>query len=160
MPDEALLDHVADIVSAHVSNNSVSAADLPGLIQSVYASLAALGQAREPVEEKLTPAVSVRASVKPDAVTCLDCGAKFKMLKRHLSTDHEMTPAEYRQRWNLPSDYPMVAPEYAAMRGELAKKIGLGRKLKAAVPDAPAKEHKAAKPRKKLGVAFGSADAA
>ena len=159
MADETLLDHVADIVSAHVSNNSVSAADLPGLIQSVYASLAALGQAPGPVEEKLTPAVSVRASVKPDAVTCLDCGAKFKMLKRHLSTDHEMTPAEYRQRWNLPSDYPMVAPEYAAMRGELAKKIGLGRKPKAAVPDAPAKASKVAKPRKKLGVAFGSADA-
>ena len=158
--DDTLLDHVADIVSAHVSNNSVSAADLPGLIQSVYASLAALGRAPEAVEEKLTPAVSVRASVKPDAVTCLDCGAKFKMLKRHLSTDHEMTPAEYRQRWNLPSDYPMVAPEYAAMRGELAKKIGLGRKPKAAVPETPAKAPKAAKPRKKLGVAFGSADAA
>jgi predicted transcriptional regulator len=160
MPDETLLDHVADIVSAHVSNNSVSAADLPGLIQSVYASLAALGQAPEPVDEKLIPAVSVRASVKPDAVTCLDCGAKFKMLKRHLSTDHEMTPAEYRQRWNLPADYPMVAPEYAAMRGELAKKIGLGRKPKAAVPVAPATAPKVTKPRKKLSVAFGSADAA
>lgn len=160
MPDEALLDHVADIVSAHVSNNSVSATDLPGLIQSVYASLAALGQAPEPVEEKLTPAVSIRASVKPDAVTCLDCGTKFKMLKRHLSTDHEMTPAEYRQRWNLPADYPMVAPDYAAKRKELAVRIGLGRKPKAAVPDAPAKEPKVAKSRKKLGVAFGSADAA
>jgi hypothetical protein len=96
MADETLLDHVADIVSAHVSNNSVSASDLPGLIQSVYASLAALGQAPEPVEEKLTPAVSVRASVKPDAVTCLDCGEKMKMLKRHLGTEHGITPAEYR----------------------------------------------------------------
>jgi predicted transcriptional regulator len=94
--------------------------DLPGLIQSVYASLAALGQAPEPVEEKLTPAVSVRASVKPDAVTCLDCGEKMKMLKRHLGTEHGMTPAEYRARWNLPADYPMVAPDYAAKRKELA----------------------------------------
>ena len=160
MPDEALLDHVADIVSAHVSNNSVSAADLPGLIQSVYASLAALGQAPEPVEEKLTPAVSIRASVKADAVTCLDCGEKMKMLKRHLGTEHGMTPAEYRARWSLPADYPMVAPDYAAKRKELALRIGLGRKPKAAVPEAPAKAPKVAKPRKKLGVAFGSADAA
>ena len=160
MADETLLDHVADIVSAHVSNNSVSAADLPGLIQSVYASLAALGQAPEPVEEKLTPAVSVRASVKPDAVTCLDCGEKMKMLKRHLGTEHGMTPADYRARWNLPADYPMVAPDYAAKRKELAVRIGLGRKPKAAVPDAPTKTPKVAKPRKKLGVAFGSADAA
>ena len=128
MADEMLLDHVADIVSAHVSNNSVSANDLPGLIQSVYASLAALGQAPEPVAGKLTPAVSVRASVKSDAIACLECGAKFKMLKRHLGTDHGMTPAEYRARWNLPADYPMVAPAYAEKRRELAKKIGLGRK--------------------------------
>ena len=158
--DDTLLDHVADIISAHVSNNSVSAADLPGLIQSVYASLAALGQAPEPVEEKLTPAVSVRASVKPDAVTCLDCGEKMKMLKRHLGTEHGMTPADYRARWNQPADYPMVAPDYAAKRKELAVRIGLGRKPKAAVPEAPAKAPKAAKPRKKLGVAFGSADPA
>jgi predicted transcriptional regulator len=143
MPDETLLDHVADIVSAHVSNNSVSAADLPGLIQSVYASLAALGQVPEPVEENLTPAVSIRASVKPDAVTCLECGARMKMLKRHLGTDHGMTPAEYRARWNLPADYPMVAPDYAAKRKELAVRIGLGRKPKPAVPDAPAKAPKA-----------------
>ena len=128
MADETLLDHVADIVSAHVSNNSVSANDLPGLIQSVYASLAALGQAPEPVEEKLTPAVSVRASVKPDAVTCLECGGKFQMLKRHLGTEHGLTPAEYRVRWNLAPDHLLIAPNYAAKRKELAKKIGLGRK--------------------------------
>ena len=128
MADEMLLDHVADIVSAHVSNNSVSANDLPGRIQAVYASLAALGQAPEPVAGKLTPAVSVRASVKSDAIACLECGAKFKMLKRHLGTDHGITPADYRVRWNLPTDYPMVAPDYAAMRAELARKIGLGRK--------------------------------
>lgn len=162
MADEMLLDHVADIVSAHVSNNSVSANDLPGLIQSVYASLAALGQAPEPVQEKLTPAVSVRASVKSDAIACLECGAKFKMLKRHLGTDHGMTPADYRARWSLPADYPMVAPDYAATRAELARKIGLGRKpgqspeVKAAA-QAPAQLMAASTPvkRKKLGVAFG-----
>lgn len=158
MADETLLDHVADIVSAHVSNNSVSASDLPGLIQSVYASLAVLGQAPEPVEEKLTPAVSVRSSVKPEAVTCLDCGAKMKMLKRHLGTDHGLTPAEYRMRWNLPVDYPMVAPDYAAKRKELAVRIGLGRKP-GQKPKAKAAPAKAAKPRKKLGVAFGASDA-
>lgn len=160
MENEALLDHVADIVSAHVSNNAVAASDLPGLIQAVYASLAALGQAPEPAVAELKPAVSVRASVKPDAVTCLECGEKMKMLKRHLGTEHGMTPADYRARWNLPADYPMVAPDYAAKRKELAVRIGLGRKPKAAVPEAPAKAPKAAKPRKKLGVAFGSADPA
>ena len=126
MADDTLLDHVADIVSAHVSNNSVSASDLPGLIQSVYASLAVLGQAPEPVEEELTPAVSVRSSVKPDAVTCLDCGARMKMLKRHLKTSYNLSPEQYRERWGLPADYPMVALDYARHRSSLAKKIGLG----------------------------------
>ena len=128
MADEMLLDHVADIVSAYVSNNSVSANDLPGLIQSVYASLAALGQVSGLPAETLMPAVSVRSSVKSDAIVCLDCGAKFKMLKRHLGTDHGLTPADYRARWNLPADYPMAAPDYAAMRADLARKNGLGRK--------------------------------
>lgn len=163
MVDETLLDHVADIVSAHVSNNSVPAADLPALIQSVYTSLASLGQAPEAVEEARTPAVSVRASVKPDAVTCLDCGAKFKMLKRHLGTDHGLTPAEYRTRWNLPADYPMVAPEYADRRRALAVKIGLGRKPSQAPVSAPAPVTKTAKPgrlRKTLGLVFGSAESA
>ncbi|OYZ97474.1 MAG: MucR family transcriptional regulator [Novosphingobium sp. 17-62-8] len=126
--DEILFTHVADIVSAHVSNNAVSANDVPGLIQSVYKSLAALGQVHELVEEKLTPAVAVRGSVKPDAVICLDCGAKMKMLKRHLGAEHGMTPAEYRMRWNLPADYPMVAPDYSAKRTELALRGGFGRK--------------------------------
>ena len=154
MADETLLDHVANIVSAHVSNNSVSANDLPDLIQAVYASLAALGQAPEPIDEKLTPAVSVRASIKPDAVTCLDCGAKMKMLKRHLGTEHGMTPAEYRARWNLPADYPMVAPDYAAKRKELAVRIGLGRKP-GQTPKAQAMAALVPVKRKKLGVAFG-----
>ncbi|WP_370073270.1 MucR family transcriptional regulator [Novosphingobium sp. THN1] len=124
---EALLDHVADIVSAHVRSSSVAAADVPGLIQAVYASLATLGQAPEPAAEELKPAVSVRASVKPDAATCLECGEKMKMLKRHLGTEHGMTPAEYRTRWSRPTDYPTVAPDYAAKRKELAVRIGLGR---------------------------------
>ena len=159
MADETLLDHVADIVSAHVRNNAVSASALPGLLQSVYASMASLGQTPEPVEEVRTPAVSIRASVKPDAVTCLDCGVKFKMLKRHLGTDHGLTPTEYRTRWNLPADYPMVASDYAERRKALALKIGLGRKPKAPAASAsePAKPAKAVKPRKKLGVAFSEA---
>ena len=162
MQNEALLDHVADIVSAHVSNNSVSANDLPGLIQAVYASIAALGQAPEPVVEELKPAVSVRSSVKPDAVTCLECGEKMKMLKRHLGTEHGLTPAEYRTRWNLPADYPMVAPDYAAKRKELAVRIGLGRKpgqSPNAKANAVPKANPAPAKRKKLGVAFGSTDA-
>ena len=127
MENEALLDHVADIVSAHVSNNAVAAADLPGLIQAVYASLAALGQAPEPAVAALKPAVSVRASVKPDAITCLECGEKMKMLKRHLTADHGLTTEEYRQRWGLAADHPLVAPNYADRRRDLAKAIGLGR---------------------------------
>ena len=128
MADDNLLEHVADIVSAHVSNNSVAMADLAGLISSVYSSLSGLGQPAAPVEEERTPAVSVRASVKPDVLTCLDCGAKMKMLKRHVMTDHGLTPAQYRERWNLPASYPMVAADYSARRKELALSIGLGRK--------------------------------
>lgn len=136
--------------------------ELPGLIETVYASLAKLGQETAAVEEKREPAVSVRASVKPDMLTCLECGAKMKMLKRHLGTDHGLTPAEYRIRWNLNSDYPMVAPDYAAKRAELAKKIGLGRKPRAAAPvaadatpEAPSEGPTAPKTRgrKKLGIA-------
>jgi predicted transcriptional regulator len=150
MADETLLTLVADIVSAQVSHNSVSASDLPALIQSVYGSLAKLGEAQAPVEAKREPAVSIRSSVKPDAVTCLECGAKFKMLKRHLSTDHNLTPEAYRARWSLPASYPLVAPDYAAKRKELAIKIGLGRK------PAPAPEPvKAKAPRRKtLAPAF------
>ena len=128
MSDESLMSLTADIVAAHVSHNRVTAADLPGLIQSVYGALNGLGQAPAPVEKKREPAVSVRSSVKPDALTCLECGQKLKMLKRHLSTDHGLTPDAYRARWNLAKDYPIVAPDYAAKRKELALKIGLGRK--------------------------------
>lgn len=125
----------ADVISAYVSNNSVPVSALPSLIAQVHESLVGLsnGSAREP-SEKLTPAVPVKKSVTPDYIICLDDGKKFKSLKRHLKTTFGMTPDEYRAKWNLPADYPMVAPSYTATRSELAKKIGLGRKPKAAEP--------------------------
>lgn len=145
MDQETLITLTKDIVSAHVSNNSVTVNDLPVLIQSVYQALAQAGEPAPVVEEKLVPAVTIRASVKPDSVTCLECGFKGKMLKRHLSTDHGLTTQEYKARWNLGADHALVAPDYAAKRAELAKSFGLGRK--AADMD-PAKA-----PRKKLKVA-------
>ncbi len=129
MADENLLTFVADIVSAHTSHNSVKPAELPHLIEAIYAALEGLGKAAPVVEEKREPAVSIRSSVKPDAITCLECGARQKMLKRHLGTHHQLTPAQYKARWGLNADYPLVAPDYAATRRELAVKIGLGRKL-------------------------------
>ncbi|MBB4859598.1 putative transcriptional regulator [Novosphingobium chloroacetimidivorans] len=125
---ETLITLTSDIVAAHVSNNNVPLDDLPSLITNVYGALAGLGGVEPVQEEKPEPAVSVRASVKPDYIVCLEDGKKLKMLKRHLMTHYNMTPDEYRQRWNLPADYPMVAPNYAEKRRELAKKIGLGRK--------------------------------
>ncbi|MFN3424258.1 MULTISPECIES: MucR family transcriptional regulator [Novosphingobium] len=125
---ETLITLTSDIVAAHVSNNSVAVSDLPTLINNVYSALAGLDQpavAEEPAPE---PAVSIRASVKNDHIVCLEDGKKLKMLKRHLATRYNMTPEQYRARWNLPADYPMVAPAYAEKRRELAKKIGLGRK--------------------------------
>ena len=124
---ETLITLTSDIVAAHVSNNSVSVDEVPALITNVYGALASLGSAPI-VEEKLEPAVSVRSSVKSDHIVCLEDGKKMKMLKRHLMTDHGLTPAEYRARWGLPADYPMVAPDYAEKRRVLAKQIGLGRK--------------------------------
>ncbi|MBS0476761.1 MAG: MucR family transcriptional regulator [Proteobacteria bacterium] len=125
---EMLITLTSDIVAAHVSNNSVGVDELPTLISNVFGALAGLGDAA-PVEEKLPePAVSIRASVKPDYIVCLEDGKKLKMLKRHLMTHYNMTPEQYRARWNLPADYPMVAPNYAEKRRDLAKKIGLGRK--------------------------------
>jgi predicted transcriptional regulator len=126
---ETLITLTADIVSAHVSNNNVAAEDLGGLIGNVFNALASLGQeAPAPAAEPLKPAVSVRSSVKPDKIVCLDCGMELKMLKRHLMTHHGLTPEQYKARWNLPADYPLVAPNYAETRRELAVKIGLGRK--------------------------------
>lgn len=125
---ETLITLTSDIVAAHVSNNDVSVEDLPGLITNVYSALAGLGEAAPVVESRPEPAVSIRASVKPDYIVCLEDGKKLKMLKRYLRTNYNMTPEEYRARWGLPADYPMVAPNYAETRRDLAKKIGLGRK--------------------------------
>ncbi|HVR90986.1 MAG TPA: MucR family transcriptional regulator [Novosphingobium sp.] len=125
---ETLITLTSDIVAAHVSNNSVNVDDIPTLITNIYGALAGLGQAVVAPEVRPEPAVSIRASIKPDYVVCLEDGKKLKMLKRHLMTHYNMTPDQYRTRWNLPSDYPMVAPNYAEKRRELAKKIGLGRK--------------------------------
>jgi predicted transcriptional regulator len=125
---ETLITLTSDIVAAHVSNNSVSLDDLPTLITNVYGALSGLGNAAPAAEKLPEPAVSIRSSVKPDHIVCLEDGKKLKMLKRHLMTHYNMTPDQYRARWNLAADYPMVAPNYAEKRRELAKKIGLGRK--------------------------------
>ena len=125
---EVLITLTSDIVAAHVSNNNVDVDDVPVLITNVYSALSSLGGPVVIVDERPEPAVSVRASVKKDHLVCLDCGKKMKMLKRHLATEHDLTPEEYRARWDLPADYPMVAQEYAETRRDLAVKIGLGRK--------------------------------
>lgn len=118
----------ADIVSAHLSNNSVSISDVPALITNVHGALQGLGAAPDPEPAKPEPRVAIRSSIKPDYIVCLEDGKKLKMLKRHLMTHYQMTPDEYRQRWGLNADYPMVAPNYAEQRRALAKKIGLGTK--------------------------------
>jgi len=117
----------AQIVSAHVSNNSVTPDALPALIQDVYRTLSNMGQ-EAPAADKPQPAVPVKKSVFADHIICLEDGKQLKMLKRHLKTAYDMTPEQYRERWGLPSDYPMVAPNYAKHRSTLAKKIGLGTK--------------------------------
>ena len=123
-----LLALTSDIVAAHVSNNAVPTTELPGLIETVYKTLSGLGpKPPEPVVE-LKPAVPIKRSIHDDYLVCLEDGKKLKMLKRHLKTAYNMTPEEYRAKWGLPADYPMVAPAYARKRRELAKKIGLGRK--------------------------------
>jgi predicted transcriptional regulator len=124
---EELLQLAADIVSAHVSNNSLPADQLPGLIQQVFRALAT-AQQKAAAPPKPEPAVSVRTSVRQDRLVCLDCGKHFSMLKRHLMTDHRLTPEQYRQRWQLSPTYPIVAPAYAKTRSALAKRFGLGRK--------------------------------
>ncbi|MEW6629134.1 MAG: MucR family transcriptional regulator [Pseudomonadota bacterium] len=146
--DTVLITLTADIVAAHVTNNSVAVGDLPTLIGNVHAALSALGQTAPIEEAKLAPAVSVRASIKPDYIVCLEDGKKLKMLKRHLMTHYQMTPEQYRAKWSLPADYPMVAPNYAAQRRALAHQIGLGRKPKEAAPVSAPKPAKAAAPRR------------
>jgi predicted transcriptional regulator len=136
-----------EIVSAYVAHNSLPSNELPDLIRSIYGALVAT-DGPEQVEEAV-PAVSVKKSVTPEAITCLDCGKKFSMLKRHLRTDHETTPEDYRLKWNLPASYPMVAPQYAERRSALAVKIGLGHSRKNAVTAAPVIAEKPKRGRKK-----------
>ena len=127
-------EQIAEIVAAYVRRNRVEAGQLPGLIASVSQAFANLGQPA-PVPQapsKLTAAVSIRRSVRPDAIICLDCGHSGRLLKRHLKTAHRLTIGEYRTRWGLPADYPVVAPNYAARRSALAKSLGLGRRPKTA----------------------------
>ena len=119
-----LLNLTTEIVAAHVSKNAISVDQLPTLIREVHQTLSGLGS--EPAKEKLTPAVSIKRSVQKNVITCLECGQAGKILKRHLSTAHDLSVKEYREKWQLPTDYPMVAPSYAAQRSRLAKKIGLG----------------------------------
>ena len=139
MADENLIQLTADIVSAHVANNSVAVGDVATLVRQVYSSLEGLGApAEEATAEKRQPAVTARASVKPDHLVCMICGSKNKMLKRHLQSEHGLTPAEYRAEFGLRADYPMVAPDYSNRRRELAHASGLGRKREAPqAADAP-----------------------
>ena len=143
MADEQLITLTADIVSAHVANNNVAVGDLANLIQQVHSSLAKLSEPQAaPEPEAKTPVVSVRSSVKPDFIVCMECGSKQKMLKRHLQTAHSMSPDQYRQDYGLPKDYPMVAPSYSEQRRTLANSIGLGRKK-----GEPAKAKRGRKPK-------------
>jgi predicted transcriptional regulator len=126
--EDTLLTLTADIVAAHVSNNSVAVNDLPNLIQNVHSALSGISGNAAAAEAKPEPKVSIRSSIKPDYIVCLEDGKKLKMLKRHLMTHYSLTPDQYRQKWGLAADYPMVAPNYAEQRRTLAKSIGLGTK--------------------------------
>lgn len=149
--NDFLAENAAHIVSAFVANNSVSAAELPHLIQAVHAALAALSAEPAAVEapKQLTPAISVKRSVTPDSIVCLECGQKFKSLKRHLLSKHGLAPDEYRKKWELSYDYPMVAPNYALTRSAMAKEIGLGRAKVEAPKEPPAPARKTRTPRAK-----------
>lgn len=127
MSDTDILALTSDIVASHVSNNIVAVSDIPQLIKNVYTSLSQLGEQESQAEEKQQPAVSIRASVKADYIVCLEDGRRLKTLKRHLMAAYGMTPEDYRAKWGLPADYPMVAPNYAETRRQLALSIGLGK---------------------------------
>ena len=123
----SFIDLTADIVSAYLSNNPTPAAEIPSLISQVHAALTRVAAGRsEPAPEPARPAVPVKKSIHPDYLVCLEDGKRFKSLRRHLRTQYNMTPEQYRDKWNLPPDYPMVAPNYAVTRSQLAKKMGLG----------------------------------
>jgi predicted transcriptional regulator len=127
MSESNYIELTAEIVSAYVSNNPVPAADMAGLINQVHSALTRVSAGQADVQpEPLKPAVSVKKSITPDYIICLEDGKKFKSLKRHLRTQYNMTPEQYREKWGLPPDYPMVAPNYAAARSQLAKQMGLG----------------------------------
>ena len=128
--EDILLTLTADIVAAHVSNNSVAVNDLPNLIQNVHGALSGISQQGSVPEPRPEPRVPIRSSIKPDYIVCLEDGKRLKMLKRHLMTHYNLTPDQYRQKWGLSPDYPMVAPNYAEQRRTLAKSIGLGTKRK------------------------------
>jgi predicted transcriptional regulator len=130
--NELLISLTADIVAAYVAKNNVAAGELPALIGQIHGSMSSLAAGGPAVREAPKPAVPVKKSITPDYIVCLEDGKKFKSLKRHLGSAYGMTPDEYRQKWGLPADYPMVAPNYAAARSELAKQTGLGRKPKVA----------------------------
>ena len=145
MADEDILSLTADIVAAHVSNNQVASNDLSGVIAAVHGALVSLGQPAAAEPEAKTPAVSIKASIKPDYIVCLICGSKQKMLKRHIQTAHGLSPADYRAEFNLPASYPLAAPNYAKRRSELAQASGLGRRrAEPAAPAAPAQAAPAA----------------
>ncbi|HEX8525633.1 MucR family transcriptional regulator [Allosphingosinicella sp.] len=129
MENEKLIELTADIVAAHVANNTVSVGDMPTLVQRIFEALSSVSQpAQEAGPAEKTPAVSVRASIKPDFLVCMECGGKHKMLKRHLMNAHNLTPDQYRSDYGLPREYPMVAPNYSEQRRSLAHAIGLGRR--------------------------------
>jgi predicted transcriptional regulator len=143
---EHVLGLTAQIVSAHVTNNSISVEGLPGLIREIYKTLSSVGEVVSPVEAA-KPAVDVTKSVFPDYMVCLECGKQMTMLKRHLTTEHSLTVDQYRAKWALPSSYPMVAPNYAVTRSTLAKQMGLGRSRTVV----PAPKKPARKPGRKPG---------
>ena len=144
----------ADIVSAYVANNAIGGDKLPDFIGSVYVALSkASVQAIEPEKIELKPAVAIKKSVTPDYIICLEDGKQFKSLKRHLKSHYDLSPEDYREKWGLPHDYPMVAPAYAAARSDLAKTFGLGRRSAAAAvaqPEAPAPVEPAEKPKGRI----------
>jgi predicted transcriptional regulator len=157
MDNENIITLTSDIVSAHLSHNHVPVEEVSTLIKSVFDALANAGKPVEVIEEKREPAVSIRSSVKADAIACLECGQKMKMLKRHLATDHGLSPEDYKARWNLNADYPLVAPDYAQKRRELAKSFGLGRKPGVMLAKAAVKPTKAPAKRKSAPEASSAA---
>lgn len=149
MDNQNLIKLASEIVSTHVSNNTVAVGDLPNLIQNVHGALISLGSPAPAKKEPRQPAVSIRSSIKPDSIACLECGSKQKMLKRHLQTAHGLSPNQYRQEFGLPASYPLVAPNHAEQRRALAHKIGLGRK-RASASEAQARPKRRGRSKKAL----------